>query len=162
MELLLNDPEMHKKYTEKKGTTPFFEVCRHGLLGTAKKILELHSVDINQKTPSGWTALCAAAAHGHTAVVEFLLDQSTLSWEPQKQETLDPLYAACMNRNPDVVKLLLKDRRLVLPQDPELLEKLKKLSEEISCWVDEIQHGEREGLEHHFRTMTITNTAKGR
>ncbi|CAL4083217.1 unnamed protein product, partial [Meganyctiphanes norvegica] len=86
----------------------FVYTCRLGDVEQVELILNKEQVDINYRDQIyGATGLYVAAYHGHTAVVEFLLNQNGTNPNIKRKTGGTALYAAASYGYTDVVKLLL-------------------------------------------------------
>ena len=65
----------HQKTLEEQGGDKLVEAAASGDLDVVKNLVDVHKVNVEQRSRDGRTAMTAAAANGHLNVVEWLRDE---------------------------------------------------------------------------------------
>lgn len=91
----------------KAAEAPFFVACVFGLVSLVDHLGAQKNMDWNIRTSLRHTGIYLAATYGHTAIVQYLLDQGAEP-RPSGGSFASPLYAAAFKGHIEVVKLLLK------------------------------------------------------
>lgn len=86
---------------------PFFLACAFGLMSIVDHFGAQKNMDYNIRNSLGHTGIYLAGAHGHTAIVQYLLDHGAEP-RPSGGSFGSPLYAAAFKGHIEVVKILLK------------------------------------------------------
>ena len=104
--LLEREPEIDK-YSFNTRWTPVHAACSGGALKTLKLLVQTSSSSVNLQTFDGESPLHCASEHGHSSVVDFLLEAGASPLLPDRFGQT-PLHIAASRDNSKILQLLLR------------------------------------------------------
>lgn len=103
-----------------KGETPLHVACIAGDLNRVEKLIEMGH-PVNPRDNAGWLPIHEAANHGHTEIVQYLIDHGA-NFNDRGGDLCGgttPLHDACVNGNSSVIRVLIRSNANVIRCDED-------------------------------------------